>query len=153
MTIPNIFNLSESVDRFCASPPDAGEIIPHRECWAMVGLEMPDSDAPWNEAKEGELAFLSAFDKFRQQCLERHKIDLVSVRGMGYTIIDPREQTAAATRDARRAMQNKLARAERRVANVRTDHLSDAERAERTDALARLHALKQATRKKPDKAW
>ena len=92
-------------------------------------------------AKDYPFKRLSGVEAFKTQLLVEHKIHLQSVRGKGYMIVAPENQTRVAIEDAMAGIGKSIQRGVLRLTNVDAERLSDDGRKENTDALSRLAAL------------
>ena len=114
--------------------------------WLYANLDIPDPKLMGKLSKEkhDELSFkfLSAFESFRNRLLEHYAIDLHSVRGIGYRLTKPGEQSGMAMDDMHAGISRQLSKAARRLTFIRHDKLSDAERRENIDAAGQVAALK-----------
>lgn len=147
------FDPEAALDRFLALSLSPTQTLEAVDVWGLLDLPEPSDDLPWRVVQRLNLARLNRFEALRCLLLERHKIDLVTVRGEGYRIARPDEQVALAAADTRARMQTVLARGEARVRNTDTDRLTDAQRAERANVLARLDQLRAITRKQKKQTW
>lgn len=97
----------EAVDTF-----DYGQLIPHE--WIRQHLEISTREGKMTLAQHRKLDFelLRKMDGFRDALLYEHKRYLTSVRSIGYKIIEPPDQTAAAmgrlSADLRRGVKKAL---------------------------------------------
>ena len=146
------FDVESVLDGFLRLDLAPGDLINHEDLWSLLGLVFPGDDAPHKWAKEQELLKIGRFDKLRAALLERNNIDLVSVSGYGYRIVPPSEQVELAMHQTRERMQNKLSRGILRVACVNRSVLTDKQRADQANALAKLEGQKSMLRK-PRGGW
>jgi len=63
--------------------------------------------------------------------------------GVGQEIVRPAEQTAWAMEDARSVITSEIEKARDRVSNINLEQLSDGEKAENRDAIAKLSFFRQ----------
>lgn len=134
----------QAVKDFLAASFKEGDIIPH--AWleqhfdmAPLDVDRPMLPADWSAR---QFAWLRNIEAFRSELLERHQILLSSVTGQGYRLVPPREQTASAEDRFRREARKSYRRAATVMRNIRLDELTEAERRENTDAIAKLSMLK-----------
>jgi hypothetical protein len=111
-----------------------------------AGFRMPklDEDKPllpadWN-ARQFE--WLRNIEAFRTELLETHQIFLSSVYGEGYRLVPPREQTAIAQERFERDAKRSYRKATNTLKHVRIGELSESERKENLDAIARIAMLR-----------
>ena len=78
---------------------DIGQLIPHewlRQMFQIVELDMsefPDTKTFIIAVQDQQFDFLSIFENLRKDVLKNHNYLLVNVRGQGYRIIHPKDQT------------------------------------------------------------
>ncbi|WP_198173376.1 hypothetical protein [Cupriavidus sp. USMAA2-4] len=121
-----------------------GDILPHSWLEERFGMKALDDDDVLTPAafQDRQFAWLRNLEAFRAQLLEKHQIFLQSVHGRGYRVVPAREQTAAAQEKFEREATKAFRRAATTLKNVRLDELSDTERKENTDAIAKLSMLR-----------
>ena len=134
----------QAVKDFLAAGFKEGDIVPH--AWLEQHFDMAplDADRPILPADWSvrQFAWLRNIEAFRSELLERHQILLSSVIGQGYRLVPPREQTASAEDRFQREARKSYRRAATVMKNIRLDELTEAERRENTDAIAKLSMLK-----------
>lgn len=99
------------------------------------------------EFQKQQFDFLAAMDAFRDQLLEEHRMALSNVRGQGYRVLEPKEQTEFAMSEMRRRVRGEIRKAASRLHYVEHTLLSDDERKRNNDAMGKLAALQSFTRK------
>jgi hypothetical protein len=78
---------------------EIGQLIPHewlRQMFQINELNMseyPDSKAFIMAVQQQQFEFLSIFESLRRDILRNHSFLLVNIRGQGYRIIHPKDQT------------------------------------------------------------
>lgn len=128
-----------------AFPP--GSLITH--AWLEEHFEMPAPADPmtFKAFQTRQFEWLRNVDSLRTYLLEDHQIYLESIAGEGYRVVPPSEQTKVADgrfeREAARAFQ----RVTTALENVRVEQLTDAQRRENTDAVAKIAMLRGMARK------
>lgn len=134
----------QAVDEFLAADFQPEELIPFDWFYNAFRLEMPKDDQPITpaELKRIQLRFLANFERLQNALLADHQIDLVNVRGAGYSIVGASDQTEISLQDAQAEIRKTLRRLTKRLVNVKTEVLTSQERAEHSDALARLSQLR-----------
>jgi hypothetical protein len=101
----------------------------------------------------GELTTLEEFERrafdwlknttsFRESLLEEHQIALQTVIGDGYRVVPPHEQTALAREKFEKEARKSYKKAVLTMTNVQVDKLTDQQRKENTDAIAKLSMLR-----------
>lgn len=93
------------------------------------------------DQKNASLEFMTSIEALKAELLETHKIELVCVFGTGYKIVHPREQTRLALITRSRNISREARRMVNSIIHVDTEKLSDAERCEHTDGLAKATSI------------
>lgn len=129
-----------------------GDIIPKE--WINAHLNIRFSDKPMTADQHQSLAFemLSKIDGWRDELLRKHCRYTVNIRGVGYKIIEPPHQTAAAMTKMQKELRRSISQAMTALVNVNERALSLEDARENADARAKLGAfatlhLKQLERK------
>jgi hypothetical protein len=132
----------EAAARFMAAGFSSGDTI--ETCWfyQSLGLEMPRDDTPYKIGERLRLAFVAGFEKLKLHLLSEHNVDLKNILGVGYQWVEPGEQVACSRDDFEHACKKAMTNHLRRSSFVDNDALTDAQRAARTDELARMASLK-----------
>ncbi|MDB5822160.1 MAG: hypothetical protein JWR21_864 [Herminiimonas sp.] len=121
-----------------------GDLIPHDWLADRFGIPTVDEDesVTVQEFRERQFEWLANIEAFKGELLRDHQICLQSVRGEGFRWVPPQEQTRIASeafeRDAGRAFRN----AGQKLRNVRIAELTDDQRRENLDAVAKLTAVR-----------
>lgn len=97
--------------------------------------------------KARQFAWLANIEAFKSELLTVHQVCLESVRGEGFRWVPPGEQTGVATRDFERDARKTFRAVGLRLKNLRAGELSDSQRRENVDAIAKVSALRGMTRK------
>jgi hypothetical protein len=92
--------------------------------------------------------FLEAIDGFKNTLLGEHKMALQNVRGQGYRIVQPREQTDYGMNQLRTAMQREIRKAAEILHHVDRNLLTDEEWAHNINTRSKIAALASFTQKK-----
>ena len=116
-----------------------GKIITNAWIEEALGLNKSAKDYVWKR--------LQRFEEFRGRLLVEHKIDLKNIRGQGYMVVAPEDQTRIAMDDTVRGIGKAIQKGQARVTNVDIAKLSDESRKENADAMARLAGLGSMTKK------
>lgn len=124
-----------------------GDIVPHDWLVARFGLPLPDDQMTATAFQARQFEWLSSIEGFKAKLLNDHQVLLQSVRGEGYRWVPPTDQTQAATREFEREASKAFRSAASRLRHVRLGELSDEQRRENIDALAKLSHLRGAVRK------
>jgi hypothetical protein len=99
------------------------------------------------EHEKNELVFLRQMTALRESLLESRKMMLVSEPGVGYRVALPEEQTKLSMHVRTREIKSAMGKLLREVSNVAQDKLSDDQRKENSDAMAKLGSLRVMLRK------
>ena len=128
-----------AVLEFMKLNPKPGMVIDREWLDRQFGIEPPESI---EEYKQNQLRFLSAFDDFRNCLLRDHLIDLRALRGAGYEVIAPNQQTEIALNVGARNISKELRKMARSIAYVDVAQLNEPERKVHTDGLAKASSLR-----------
>lgn len=134
----------QAVKDFLAANLEPGTVIPLRWFEGHFQMEPLDENAMLSAAefRERQFTWLRNMDEFRRELLEEHQICLLSVHGEGYRIVPPGEQTGATTERFEREVKKAYRQAAVRLKNVQVDKLTEEQRKENVDAIARLAMLR-----------
>lgn len=122
-----------------------GKIIPDEWFNRAFGIEPANTIA---QHERNRMLFNSQAGDLRRSLLENHRIDLRRVDGVGYVVVPAEEQTRLALQDRGREVSAALAALKRQVSFVRVEKLTDAQRKENTDALARIGNLQSLAQRR-----
>lgn len=128
----------EALRLFLAEPFRPGDIIPHRWFWNAFGLEEPKPDWRYDRGEKARLDYVAQLDPLRKALLMDHRIDLRSEPGEGYLWVEPGEQTSKAVTDGRKELNKAFRRYGSRLLHVQSEMLTDAQKLENAQELARL---------------
>jgi len=111
-----------------------------RKDWLLqqFGINEPKTIA---EAQQHHLQWLQAFSNFRDELLQKHQVMLRNVSGVGYEVIAPGNQTQRALQDRGREVALALKRMTAELTHIDAAALTDEQRKENSDALAKVGAL------------
>lgn len=134
----------QAVKDFLAANLEPGTVIPLKWFEAHFQMEPLDERATLTalEFRQRQFTWLRNMDEFRRELLEEHQVCLLSVHGEGYRVVPPGEQTAATTDRFEREVKKAYRQAAVRLKNVQIDKLTEAERRENVDAIAKLAQLR-----------
>lgn len=124
-----------------------GDVISDEWLYSAMGMEMPDDEWKMGRATKARLAFLKQFDSLRAALLREHQIDLVRDIGEGYHVVPPAEQTKVAYHDGIADVRKALGRLSERLTNVDHAQLTNEQRRENAEALAKLSMLETMRRR------
>ena len=119
-----------------------GEIIP--KSWFEKAFDMPPITGKMTqeELNNRQLKWLSAITDLRDFILENHAIYLHTVQGQGYMLVPPKDQTRIAQEKYEREAKASYKQASLRLKHVRFSELTDEQRRENMDAIAKLSMLR-----------
>lgn len=115
-----------------------GQIIPREWLEEAFGLKPATTIAQY---KKNELVFLRQFTELSNSLLKSHSMMLRPVIGVGYRVVPPEKQTAVAVKDRTNEVKRAIRKMVREISHVRLDALTDAQRKENADAIAKAGAL------------
>ena len=120
-----------------------GDVIPHDVLQEALRLPEPTGKLTRAEWDEWRLQLVAQLDALSDWLLEEKNMCLRSVRGEGYEIIPPADQTEFAMKQGRKRIRAELRKMGRRLSFVDHASLSQDERRSNADALARLSFMEQ----------
>ena len=124
-----------------------GDIVAHDWLVARFGLPLPDDRMSVAAFQARQFEWLASIEGFKATLLHEHHVLLQSVRGEGYRWVPPAEQSKVATREFERDAAKAFRTAGGRLRNLRVGELSDDQKRENVDAIAKLSLLRGAVRK------
>jgi len=124
-----------------------GQTVSHS--WLVARFGLPEADEKMSVAsfQARQFEWLAAIEAFKSVLLHEHQVMLQSVRGEGYRWVLPSEQTAAATREFERDAGRAFRAVGSRLRNIRASELTDDQRRENVDAIAKVSMLRGTVRK------
>lgn len=137
----------DAVERFIECEFEHAKPIPHEWFYAAFGLIMPQHCETVNAAQQSQLRYLANMDGLKSALLEEHNIAIRAIRGVGYEIVPPKDQTSWAMTEARADLRKALRVGSSRLAFVQADALTDEQRKENMDARAKLSFFRRESRK------
>lgn len=115
-----------------------GSLITDEELAELFGIAPPKSIG---DVKRVELESLEQREALRASLLQNHRMMLVRTRSLGYTVVPPEQQTRVAMDLRVREAKHALTKLAREVSHVNLERLSDDQRKENSDAVAKIGAL------------
>ena len=109
-------------------------------------LEKP-KQASFVTYNEYSLKWLTAIEALKRELLENHNMALKNIRGEGYIIVHPADQTKFAMEDMGRLFKKAAIKTARRLKFVDSKRLNDEQIRENSEAIGRLAALKAFSKK------
>lgn len=137
----------EAVTAFIREGFKPSEPVLHSWFFGAFGIIEPDKCGSVNEAQRAQLAYLGNMEALKKELLEEHQIALRSVRGVGYEIVPPTEQTQWAQQEIKAELGKAVRTGRARLINVQLDMLTDEQKKENMDAQAKLSFFKKSARK------
>jgi hypothetical protein len=134
----------QAVEDFLSAGFNQGDLVTHAWLEQRFGMpaladNKPMLPADWSKR---QFAWLRNVEAFRAELLERHQIYLSTVIGQGYRIVPPGEQTSIAQDKYERDARKSYRKTATVLKNVRVTELTESERKENIDAIARLAMLR-----------
>jgi hypothetical protein len=123
-----------------------GDVIPKEWLIYHFGLEQPKRGTAWDFQKF-QFDLLEAMEGFRETMLVEHKMAMENVRGRGYRILQPNEQTAYSMRQFKIAVAREVRKAADLLQNVAANMLTSDEQKQNIEARQKLAAVHSFTRK------
>lgn len=139
----------QAVKDFLAANIAPGSVLPHdwlEEHFDMTPLAAGESYTA-AQFKDRQFEWLRNFEAFRGELLEQHQICLISEHGVGYRVVPPGEQTSIALRRFEQGLKRSFRTAALRAKHVQIDALTDDQRRENVDGIAKLSMLRGMQRK------
>jgi len=119
---------------------DYGDLIPL--AWIRSELEIdPLEEGTYEQFKELQFRTLTLMDQFRDHLLIHHCKALLNVRGQGYRIINPGQQTATAMSLLHQAIVRHLHATRKLLTAINFTRLSDDQIRENVDARNKVAAI------------
>ena len=141
------FDAKAAAMRVAAHAPPPGEAISHARLNGLLGVLDPrEPGLDFAEIQKRTLYHVDAWSMTRLELLREYSMDFASVRGFGYKRVPPNEQASLAEEAARENMVRALAYANLRAKHVDLIGLTNAELAQRSEALERIARQRQNLR-------
>jgi len=129
-----VWSLDEAVEQFLAADFVDGDLVSH-DYWLHL-LEINDA-----VMRNNQFVLLERMDAMKTVLLEVHNIALQNVRGRGYRLVPPAEQSRFAAEEASRYIEKGLRKGKRLLDHTRVDALEVEDRKRHTDTQIRMAAL------------
>ena len=120
-----------------------GDMVTHawmEERFGMPSLSESQRLTP-EQFSERQFEWLANVEAFKSSLLKEHQVCLQSVRGEGYRWVPPHEQTGVAIREFEQGARKVFKAAGNKLRNLRHLELTDDQRRENMDAIAKVSAL------------
>jgi hypothetical protein len=124
-----------------------GAVVPHEWFYAKLNLSKSGPRTPLEQAQRTQFLYWDEMDKVRQVLLEEHCIAINSRPGVGYEVVPPGEQSGWATKHMTRQFGKEFRLCRDRIVYTNVDALTDGERKDRSDQLAKLAQLQTMTKR------
>lgn len=108
-------------------------------------IEKPE-ECDFKTFQSYQFEMLASIDGFRQTLLEQHSMATENVRGKGYRIVKPKEQTQYAEDKFNHDLKNNIRKAFNLLRNVALDMIDEEDKRRNSDAISRLAAVKSFSR-------
>lgn len=131
----------QAVADFIALKPEPGFILEKEWLYEHLGLEQPDNGTK-KDFDKFSLDCLDKISKFREALLENHKIALKTKAGVGYIVLAPNEHANEALDHAKSNIKKVLRNSASLLVHTNFEELTDAERAEHHQAVARIGGMR-----------
>ena len=123
---------------------EPGAVIETRWLEQRFGLRPPETIA---DAEKNRVLFRTFIWNLRSSLLQKHRLMLRFVGGVGYRVVEVENQTSTALRDRGDAINRELAKLMVEISFVRTEELDDAGRKANSDAIAKIASLQGMAKK------
>jgi hypothetical protein len=134
----------EAEKKLLAAKVEFGAIISRAWLDEVLGIKPPKTV---REVRDSDIERLQQITALRDSLLKNHCMMLDPIPGEGYKIVRPEEQTKVAMRKRSKEMKRAIKGLTAELTHVRTDLLSTEQRAENSNAIAKVGALKALSRK------
>lgn len=141
----------EAINVFLKEEHKPGDTLDFKWLYDNFALERPQKDTPFHQVQKTELQFLAQFKSFEEALLTEYQIALANVRGVGYKIVPPGEQTDWAERTGVGEVKKALRKQRDRLTNIDLPQLTPEQRKANADALARLAMMASMVKRAMDK--
>ncbi len=134
----------QAVREFLEADFEPGFVVQHQWLEAHFGMDPLEDETSITVAqfRDRQFEWLRNLEAFKTELLEQHQICLVSVHGEGYRVVPPSEQTGTAQEKFEREVKRSYKQAASRMKNVRVAELTDSQRKDNVDAIAKLSMLR-----------
>ena len=123
-----------------------GDTVSYDWLYEKFGIERPTGTTLLEQAQRAELLFLGNFKSLEGALLKDHQIALKNVRGVGYMVVAPGDQTKWADHEGMTDIKKGIRKMAGRIANVDLTALDSDQRRENADYLAKVAALRAMVR-------
>lgn len=125
---------------------DYGDVIPHDWLLDSLNIEQLDSGTA-DQFRKHSFDLLQKVEGFKRVMLEEHQMYLTNVRGEGYRIVNPPQQTEIAMKSLQRDLQKSIKTAVSALTNINTNLLGLDDFKNNAEAKAKIAWLSQQSSK------
>ncbi len=134
----------KATEKFMDMNPGPGFVLPYE--WLEIELELDYKIASREQYQDFSLDRFKQVEAFKDRLMREHHIHLATDPGVGYRVQAPGEVHHAEAANVSRTIKNTTRKAALRLAFVPLDRLTDNQRRDHADALARVAQLRTLTR-------
>lgn len=118
-----------------------GDVITHDWLYEHLHIKKPNvaTEEQW---KKIQFRLLNDVESIKEELLIEHQFYLDSLRGQGYRVVDPNDQTDVAWNKLRKGFRKLFSAAEKALSNVNYDLLTDDSRKSNNNKLACLSSIR-----------
>lgn len=126
-----------------------GDLVGHEWLEARFGMpSMGESKSlTVDQFRDRQFEWLANVEAFKAELLRDHQVCLQSVRGRGYRWVPPHEQTGVAMEELGRGVRKVFRGAGQKLRHLRITELTDDQRRDNLDQVAKLSALHGTAKK------
>jgi len=125
-----------------------GDMVSHQ--WLENRFGMPSlldtKTMTSDQFRDRQFEWLANVESFKNELLRSHQVCLQSVRGRGYRWVPPHEQTGIAVEEFDRNVRKVFRNTGQKLRNLRITELTDDQRRENLDTVAKFSALRGMTK-------
>jgi len=128
---------------------EIGQLIPHEWLRQMFGIKelnmkgYPDTRSFILAVQDQQFEFLGLFEHLRRDVLKNHDFLLVNIRGQGYRIVHPKDQTEYAYTSMINGIKKEFKEASDIMTHVRTNLIDQDQKAKDRQLFSKMGSLKQ----------
>lgn len=133
-----------AIEQFELAGYTYGSVVPRE--WFDQQFEIPEAQSV-AEHQKNQILYASLLGEMRARLLVRKKMALRTKASIGQEVVHPSDQTSWAMTEAKNTITKELEKAKDRMMYVNAEALSDVERKENADAIAKLSFFSRRTTK------
>ena len=138
----------QAIEDFLSTGFKPDDIITHEWLRDHFGLDEVDGDTPKRKADVVQIAYMANLKEFRDVLLAEHKILLVSEPRIGYRYVPSNQQAGLSEQHMHKQLKKALDQGVSRIVHTNLYLLTDEQKKEHSDSLARTASLSSAMKKK-----